>query len=215
MKKTSAAGISIASNITLVLAKLFVGLLTNSISIISEAIHSTLDLVAAVMAYFAVRGSQKPPDEGHPFGHGKFENISGLFEGLLIFVAAGIIFYESIEKIITKSPVENLPAGLAVMAFSAVVNIFVSRILTRVAKESGSVALEADAAHLTTDVYSRGIRRARRCLYNRQYRLRPNNRLHSGDIHNAFGIHYISKVDRRADGCEHLKRRRGENKDNN
>src|SRR3989304_10166422 len=105
MKKTSAAGISIASNITLVLAKLFVGLLTNSISIISEAIHSTLDLVAAVMAYFAVRGSQKPPDEGHPFGHGKFENISGLFEGLLIFVAAGIIFYDMIKKIVTKTPV--------------------------------------------------------------------------------------------------------------
>lgn len=154
MNKVSAAKLSIMSNITLIIAKVIVGVITNSISIISEAVHSCLDLVAAIMAYFAVRGAQKPPDEGHQFGHGKFENVSGLFEGLLIFAAAGIIIYEAIEKIINKPSIEHLGAGLGVMAFSAVVNIIVSRKLMKVAKKTDSIALSADAAHLATDVYS-------------------------------------------------------------
>ena len=106
--KTKAAATSIASNTLLILLKIAAGIFTGSISLIAEAIHSTMDLAAAVIAYFSVRVSDKPADEQHPFGHGKFENISGVAEGLLIFIAAGIIIYEAILRLITGATLEFL-----------------------------------------------------------------------------------------------------------
>ena len=153
-KKINAARLSIFSNSFLILTKLFVGIITGSVSIISEAIHSVMDLLAAIVAFFSVRISDNPPDKEHPYGHAKVENVSGVIEALLIFIAAGWIIYEAILKIKDDNPVESLGLGFAVMMISALLNVLVSRRLYKVAKETGSLALEADALHLKTDVYT-------------------------------------------------------------
>ena len=151
-KKVRIARLSVFSNTLLIALKLTVGLIGGSISIISEAIHSFMDLLAAIIAFFSVRVSDTPADQTHPYGHGKFENISGVVEALLILVAAFWIIYEAIKKILEPSPVESLWLGFAVMSISAVVNAIVSTRLYKVAKETESIALEADALHLKTDV---------------------------------------------------------------
>ena len=150
--KTKTARLSVMSNTLLIIMKLAVGLVTNSVSILSEAIHSSLDLVAAVIAYFAVKVSGNPADERHPFGHGKVENVSGVIEAVLIFAASAWIISEAIKKFIHPEEPGVLGLGILVMAISAVVNTFVSRRLYKVARETDSVALEADALHLKTDV---------------------------------------------------------------
>ena len=152
--KTSAAGLSIISNSLLIVLKLGVGIATGSVSIISEAIHSGMDLLAALIAFFSLRFASKPADAEHPFGHGKAENVSGAIEAALIFIAAAIIIYGAIARIITGARVELVELGIGVMAVSLVVNIIVSRHLLRVARATDSIALEADARHLTTDVYT-------------------------------------------------------------
>lgn len=153
-KKIGVARLSVVSNTLLVLLKIIVGILTGSVSIISEAIHSGMDLIAAVIAFFSVRISSNPPDKTHPYGHGKYENVSGVIEALLIFVAAGWIIYEAVHKILNPCEISSLGIGSLVMLVSAAVNFFVSRRLYRVAKLTDSVALEADALHLKTDVYT-------------------------------------------------------------
>jgi len=152
--KSAAAALSIISNSLLITLKLVAGLITGSISILAEAIHSLLDLAAAIIAFFGVRISDRPADKQHPFGHGKAENISGVVEAGLIFVAAGLIIYEAIKRLVTGGTVELLELGLGVMAVSIVVNIFVSRHLLKVSRATDSIALEADARHLTTDVWT-------------------------------------------------------------
>ncbi len=153
-KKVGVARLSIFSNTILILLKLFVGVFSGSVSIISEAIHSMMDLLASVIAYFSVRISDTPADDRHPYGHGKFENISGVIEALLIFIAAFWIIFEAVKKFIDPSEVAEIGIGLGffVMLISAAVNIIVSRKLYKVSKETDSVALEADALHLKTDV---------------------------------------------------------------
>ncbi len=153
-KRGFAAALSVASNSLLVAAKLLVGLLTGSVSVISEAAHSGLDLFAAVIAYFSVKICSKPADHEHPFGHGKFENLSGAVEAFLILLAAIFIIHESLDKLRNPRAVETPEWGLLVMAVSIVVNIFVSRYLFKVAKLTDSIALEADACHLSTDVWT-------------------------------------------------------------
>jgi cation diffusion facilitator family transporter len=150
--KSKAAAISIASNSLLILLKIVAGIFTGSISLIAEAIHSTMDLAAAIIAYFSVRVSDKPADEQHPFGHGKLENISGVAEALLIFIAAGIIIYEAIQRLITGTTLEFVEIGLGIMVVSIIVNLFVSRYLLKVSRDTDSLALEADARHLNTDI---------------------------------------------------------------
>lgn len=153
-RKRRVAALSVVSNATLVLLKLFVGVLTGAVSVISEAIHSGVDLLAAVIAFVAVRTSSKPPDQDHPFGHGKVENISGTIEALLIFVAAGWIVHEAVNKLADPQPLHLPVWGVAVMLVSVIVNIVVSQRLFKVGKETDSVALLADAWHLRTDVYT-------------------------------------------------------------
>ncbi|HSB82051.1 MAG TPA: cation diffusion facilitator family transporter [Candidatus Methylomirabilis sp.] len=153
-RKAAVAWLSVLSNTTLVLGKLVVGLLIGSVSVISEAIHSGVDWLAAVIALFAVKTSHKAADEEHPFGHGKVENISGTVEALLIFLAAGWIIYEASHKLLHPQPVEAPGWGVGVMLVSSVVNIIVSQMLFRVGRETDSVALQADAWHLRTDVYT-------------------------------------------------------------
>jgi cation diffusion facilitator family transporter len=148
------ARLSILSNTVLILLKLAVGILSGAVSIISEAIHSLMDLAAALMAFFSIRIAQRPADTGHPYGHEKVENVSGVIEAILIFVAAALIIVEAVQKLIHRQSIEHLELGVAVMLVSGIVNTVVSRVLYRVAHQEQSVALEADALHLKTDVYS-------------------------------------------------------------
>ncbi|MGQ9619914.1 MAG: cation diffusion facilitator family transporter [Bacteroidales bacterium] len=153
--KIKIATISVVSNTSLIIFKLVAGLISGSVSIISEAIHSSMDLIAAIIALFAVKVSDNPPDLRHPYGHGKAENISGVIEALLILIAAIWIIYEAIKRLVAGSPeLELVWIGLLIMVISGVVNTFVSWKLYKTAKKTGSIALEADALHLKTDVYT-------------------------------------------------------------
>jgi cation diffusion facilitator family transporter len=153
-KKRNVALLSVASNSLLVVMKLIIGLAIGSVSVISEAIHSGVDLLASIIAFFAVKTAGKPADDQHTFGHGKFENLSGTIEALLIFVAAGWIINEAIEKLIHPQHMNEVGWGILIMAISSVINLFVSRRLFKIGKESDSLALLADGWHLRTDVYT-------------------------------------------------------------
>jgi cation diffusion facilitator family transporter len=153
-RKKNVALLSVASNSLLIVLKLIAGALSGSVSIISEAIHSMMDLVAAVIAFIAVRLADAPPDEDHPYGHEKFENVSGVIEGALIVVAAIWIIIEAGHKLAGGEPIQAAGWGVAVMALSALVNSIVAGILYKVAREEQSMALEADALHLKADVYT-------------------------------------------------------------
>jgi cation diffusion facilitator family transporter len=153
-RKAKYARLSIASNSFLIIIKIIVGILSGSVSIISEAIHSGVDLLAALIAYISVKISDTPPDECHPFGHEKVENISGVIEAVLIFVASGFIISEAIKKMIHHEPIASLGLGFVVMFISSVVNFIVSKKLYKIAREEESVAIEADALHLKVDVYT-------------------------------------------------------------
>jgi cation diffusion facilitator family transporter len=152
-KKSRTVLFSISSNALLLAVKLVAGVLTGSASVLSEAVHSATDLVASVVAFVAVRRSESPPDEDHNYGHGRFENLAGIFEGaILLGVGAGVI-YGAVDGIVNGAELEFLGFGIGVMALSAVVNFFVSRWLLRVAHETDSRALEAEGYNLRTDVW--------------------------------------------------------------
>lgn len=153
-EKAAAAQLSVYSNTTLVVTKLVVGVMMMSVGVISEALHSGIDLLAAIIARFSVKRSAEPADSDHRFGHGKFENLSGMVEGALIFVAAALIVYEASRRLMDPAEVEFVAAGMAVMGFSAALNLYVSKRLMAVARKTDSLALEADALHLRTDVWT-------------------------------------------------------------
>ena len=150
-RKTRAAALSIASNATLIVLKVVAGILTGSIAIITEAVHSSIDLVASILAFFSVRKAGEPADADHPYGHAKVENLTAALEGVLILVGAAVIVFESLRRLVDASPVERLGFGIAVIAFSMVANLLVSAWLYRQAAITDSPALEGDAAHLRTD----------------------------------------------------------------
>lgn len=152
--KVKVARLSLISNSTLIILKLIVGLSTGAVSIISEAIHSIMDLLAAIIAFFSVKISDKPADELHPYGHGKVENISGVIEALLILVASFWIIIEAVKKILNPGEIESVGLGFIVMFISSAINYIVSNKIYKVAKEEESIALEADALHLKADVYT-------------------------------------------------------------
>jgi cation diffusion facilitator family transporter len=149
--KAGAAALSIASNSALIGIKLAAGAITGSIAIITEAVHSLIDLVASVIAFVSVRKADVPADAGHPYGHQKVESLAAAIEGMLILVAAGIIVYEATHRLVVGSGVDLLGVGIAVMGFSVLANLVVSAVLTRQARTHESPALEGDAAHLRTD----------------------------------------------------------------
>jgi cation diffusion facilitator family transporter len=149
--KGGAAALSIASNATLIALKLAAGAITGSIAIITEAVHSLIDLVASVVAFVSVRKADEPADAEHPYGHEKVESLAAAIEGMLILVGAGIIIYEATHRLVEGSAVDALGIGIAVMAFSVLANLVVSSILMRQARAHDSAALEGDAAHLRTD----------------------------------------------------------------
>ena len=150
-----AAKLSIFSNSSLILLKLIAGVITNSFSIISEAIHSMSDLLASFIAFFAVKKSAMPADKDHAFGHGKYEDFSGLIEGALIILAGLYIVYEASKKLISQTqPQISVDLAIYIMLFSVIINAFVSYHLFKTAKKTGSIALFADAEHLRTDIYT-------------------------------------------------------------
>lgn len=154
MTKRQAASLSIISNSILIVFKLISGILMGSISVISEAIHSSIDLIASLIAFFSIKKSSEAEDSEHPFGHGKYENVSGFVEAILILFAAIIIVYEAITKLVNGSKVENIWSGILVMFVASSVNLIISLILLRISKKTDSIALEADAMHLLTDVFT-------------------------------------------------------------
>ena len=155
-RKQRAAWISIVSNSSLIVLKIVAGVITGSVAIITEAVHSAIDLVASLVAWFSVRKADEPADEDHPYGHEKVENLAAAFEGVLIVLGAGIIIYEALRKLSGDPHVEQLGVGIAVIAFSMVANFFVSRYLYGRAHDTDSPALEGDAAHLRTDAITSG-----------------------------------------------------------
>jgi cation diffusion facilitator family transporter len=150
--KEQAAKLSVISNTALVIGKLSIGVAISSIGVISEGIHSSLDLLAAIIAFFAVRQASHPADEKHKYGHGKIENLSGTLEAVLILIAAFWIVLEAVQKLLHPHAVESIGWGMGIMAVSSTVNFFISRHLMKVGIETDSIALRADAMHLRTDV---------------------------------------------------------------
>lgn len=149
-----AANLLIGVVVGLIVLKVIVGWLSGSISVFAQAADSFLDLFAGLVTFFTVRFATKPPDEEHPFGHGKAEDMAGVIQGVLIFIAAGLIIYSSIERIINRTPIALSEAGIGVMAVSMVASIVLSRHLLKVSRATGSVVLEANARNITGDIYS-------------------------------------------------------------
>jgi cation diffusion facilitator family transporter len=156
--KEHAARSSVFAAFALVSMKIVVGVMTGSLGIIAEAAHSALDMVAAIVTWFAVRESAKPADREHRYGHGKVENLSALFETVLLLITCGWIGHEAVKRIMSgKVDVEVTFWSFAVMGISIIVDISRSRMLYRVAKKYNSQALEADALHFSTDIWSSAV----------------------------------------------------------
>jgi cation diffusion facilitator family transporter len=158
IEKKSAARNSVFAALFLTLMKLIVGIMTGSLGILAEAAHSGLDLVAAGVTFLAVRVSGKPADHDHTYGHGKIENISALIETVLLFVTCAWIIYEAVHRIFLRS-IEIDPSlwAFLVMAVSIGVDVSRSRMLYSVARKHHSQALEADALHFSTDIWSSSV----------------------------------------------------------
>ena len=157
-EKSSAALSSVVAAVALTSFKVIVGLLTGSLGILAEAAHSSLDLVAALVTFFAVRVSGKPADHEHLYGHGKIENLSALFETLLLLATCVWIISEAIKRLFYQDvAVEANIWSFIVMATSIVIDYTRSRILYRAARKHNSQALEADALHFSTDIWSSSV----------------------------------------------------------
>jgi cation diffusion facilitator family transporter len=155
-RKERAARLSIASNTALIVLKLVAGAATGSIAIVTEAVHSSIDLLASFVAFFSIRKADEPADDSHMYGHEKVENLASALEGILILVGAGIIIFESVRRLGHSRDVESLGFGIVAIAVSMVVNLAVSTHLSREARATDSPALEGDAAHLRTDTFTSG-----------------------------------------------------------
>ncbi|MBO6087751.1 cation transporter [bacterium] len=154
-KKKLVAGLSITSNVILSVLKIVTGIVSGSLSIISEAIHSLSDFFASVLTFFSVVKSSQPADSDHPYGHGKYEDLAGFIEGILIIFASLFIIFEASKKIIFGVSMDTESFwGITVMLIAVILNIIVSSLLFKVAKETNSISLYADGEHLRTDVYS-------------------------------------------------------------
>lgn len=157
-EKKKVALISVFAAIIITSGKLIIGLLTGSLGILSEALHSGLDFVAAAITYFAVKISDKPADENHHYGHGKYENLSAFVETLLLFVTCIWIIYEATNRLISgKTEIEISYWSYLVVIASIIIDYSRSKALMRVAKKYNSQALEADALHFSTDIWSSAV----------------------------------------------------------
>ena len=157
-EKKLAALASVATAVVLVALKIFLSVRTESLGILSEALHSSLDLVAAVITYLSVRISDKPADADHTYGHGKFESFSAFVETGLLLLTAAYIIWEALQRLLFRASIVH-PSALAVglLALMVVIDSARARGITRVAKRFPSEALEADALHFSTDVWSTSV----------------------------------------------------------
>jgi cation diffusion facilitator family transporter len=155
-KKQRTAALSIISNSALILLKVIAGSVTGSVAILTEAVHSSIDLVASVVAFFSVRKADAPADDSHRYGHEKIENLSAAIEGILILVGSAAIAFEAIRHLVNQTELQSIGLGIAVAGISVVVNLVVSAILDRNARRTDSPALAGDAAHLRTDALTSG-----------------------------------------------------------
>jgi cation diffusion facilitator family transporter len=149
--KLRTAALSVVSNTCLILLKVVAGSITGSVAILTEAVHSSIDLVASMVAFFSVRKAGEPADESHRYGHEKLENLAAAIEGILILVGSVAIAFQAIRHLTGGGHVQRLGVGIAVVAFSLVANLIVSTVIARNARRTSSAALEGDAAHLRTD----------------------------------------------------------------
>jgi cation diffusion facilitator family transporter len=152
--RSRAAAVSIVSNTLLIALKVAAGILTGSVAILTEALHSGIDLLASLIAFFSVRRAEAPADASHRYGHEKFENAAAAAEGMLILAGSAVIVYAAIRSLVAGPELENLGIGIVVIGFASVANLAVSSWLFRKARETSSPALEGDAAHLRTDAYT-------------------------------------------------------------
>jgi cation diffusion facilitator family transporter len=152
--KFGAARLSIVSNSLLIVLKIAAGAITGSVAIITEAVHSSIDLIASVVAYVSLRKADEPADESHLYGHAKIENVAAAIEGMLILVGAGVIVFEAVRRLASSAAIDHIGVGIAVIGFSSVVNLGVSSYLYRQAHMHDSPALEGDAAHLRADAWT-------------------------------------------------------------
>ncbi len=156
--KLRTATLSVASNSALILLKVIAGTVTGSVAILTEAIHSSIDLVASIVALVSVRKAGEPADESHRYGHAKLENLAAAIEGILILVGSAVIGFEAIRRLASHGRIHTVGLGIAVVAFSVLVNLVVSTVIARNARVTESAALEGDAAHLRTDaITSMGV----------------------------------------------------------
>ena len=149
--KRRTAALSLLSNTTLILIKLFAGLITGSVAILTEAVHSSIDLVASIVAFFSIRKADEPADDSHHYGHEKIENLAAAIEAILILVGSAAIAFEAIRHLIDHGRVKTVGLGIVVIAVAMLVNLVVALRLRRAARQTDSPALAGDAAHLGTD----------------------------------------------------------------
>ena len=152
--RSGAAKLSIVAVSFLVLIKIVASILTGSISIRADAVHSMLDMLAVLVAFIGIRISDRPADRRHPYGHGKAENISSVLVAGLIFIAAGTIVYEAIKRLIAGVTLELIGVGIGVTAVAIVINLLIAWYVLRISRTTDSIALEASARHMITDVLS-------------------------------------------------------------
>jgi cation diffusion facilitator family transporter len=152
-RKARAAAVSIASNSTLIALKLVAGLLTGSIGLVSDAVHSLMDLIASVIAYASVRKADEPADASHRYGHESVEDLSAGAQALLLLFGAAFIAYEAIRRLVDGGRVDRIGIGLLVAGGAAAINLVVSGYLRRAGRATGSTALAANAADLRTDAF--------------------------------------------------------------
>lgn len=149
--KVRTASLSVASNSGLILLKVVVGTVTGSVALLTEAVHSSIDLIASIVALVSVRKAGEPADESHRYGHEKVENLSAAIEGLLILIGSAVIAFEAIRRLLGHGHVRTVGVGIAAIAISVVVNLGVSAQIARRARDTQSAALDGDAAHLRAD----------------------------------------------------------------
>lgn len=154
--KRIASGLSLAFNLISSVAKFAVAFATGSVSVLSEAVHSSTDVIAAGLAAYGVRAASVPPDEDHPYGHGKIEALGGFGESILLFLAVGYVVFEAVHRILVPAPVERLELALALIAASTVGAALVGAHVLRVARRTGSLALQGNGQHLMVDAVTSG-----------------------------------------------------------
>ncbi len=153
-RKLRAARLSMATAAGLALVKFGAGLLTGSLAVLSSAIDSLLDILMSGVNFLAIRQAEQPPDQSHPFGHGKFETLATLIQSFVIAASGAWIIYESLQRLQEGSTPRDLGGGMLVLLASAGVSLWISRYLKRIARQTESSALEADSLHFSMDVYT-------------------------------------------------------------